>query len=289
MKGVVLSKLSPYLSLVKFSHTIFALPFAFSMLFIVMREQPVHWQQFFWILIAMISARTAAMAFNRIIDRKIDALNSRTANRELPKGVLTVKSVWILFITTLVIFHLAAAFLGKHSLLLAPLVAGILCFYSYTKRFTSFAHMFLGLALALAPGGVWYALTAQFSLKPLLLMAGVLFWVAGFDILYSCQDLDFDRKQKLYSMPVKLGSAASFNLAKTFHFIAIIFFLLNGVVFTLGGYYYLGLLLFSACLLGQYFLVSPDSLDKIDQAFFNRNAQASLLFFLGVFVDFCYY
>jgi 4-hydroxybenzoate polyprenyltransferase len=285
----ILKQLQLYGSLVRFSHTIFALPFALSMFFIVMRDYPVSLSQFLWILLALVSARTVAMAFNRYLDRKIDALNARTAQRELPKGLLKEYQVLVLLFVMLITFFSAAAALGLHCLILAPLVIFILCFYSYTKRFTSFAHIVLGLALALAPGGVWYALTAKFAWEPLVLMFGVLFWVAGFDVLYSCQDRDFDQKHRLYSLPVKLGISKAFRLAQIFHFLSLVFFLANGSVFDLSLPYYIGLALFSFCLLSQYFLIKPDDLAKIDQAFFSRNAQASLVFFLGVLLDYLYF
>jgi 4-hydroxybenzoate polyprenyltransferase len=189
-------------NVVAFPHTIFALPFALAMAVVVARSYPVSLRQIVFIVLALVTARTAAMGFNRILDRRIDALNTRTKGREIPAGVMSVSSVAALVVMSALVFFHSSYCLGWHCLLLSPVVLGWLLFYSYTKRFTSGAHFVLGVALALAPGGVWFALTGIYSWQPVWMMVGVLCWVAGFDIMYSCQDLIFDRQQGLHSVPV---------------------------------------------------------------------------------------
>jgi 4-hydroxybenzoate polyprenyltransferase len=277
-----------YASLVRFSHTIFALPFALSMFVVVSRNYLVTLFQLLYIILALVSARTAAMCFNRLVDRKIDALNPRTDSRELPAGKISFKSVLVLLLFSSFIFILSAALLGRHCLILSPLVLIILCGYSYAKRFTSYSHFILGLALACAPGGVWYALTAQFALLPVWMMLGVLFWVAGFDILYSLQDQEFDLKQKLYSIPAKVGSYRAVQYARIAHLIAIIFFTVFGFLAELGVLFWLGLIIFAGLLLNQHKTISPDRLEKIEATFFTRNAWGSVVFFVGVLIDFLF-
>lgn len=281
----LLKKVTVFGNLVKFSHSIFVLPFALSMYVIVISDNEFKFSILTFLIIAMVSARTSAMAFNRYLDRDIDLKNERTKNREIPSGKISLTTVVVLFLISSLIFFLASYLLGVHCLILAPFVLFILCFYSYTKRFTEYAHIVLGLSLALAPGGVWYAITAKWSLLPIPLMLGVLFWVAGFDILYSCQDFEFDKKEKLHSIPARVGVANAFLISKVFHFLCVIFFTAFALVFNLGLAFYLGLSLFSLFLASQYFLVNPSNLQKIDAAFFNRNAYASVVFFISVLLD----
>ena len=271
--------------LVRFSHTIFALPFAMSMLVILAGRGLVAWQHTLAILIALVSARTAAMAFNRLIDHDIDAKNPRTQLRELPSGTVSRSLAWVLCLGSAAIFLGSSALLGMHCLILAPLVLGVLFFYSVSKRFTASAHLILGLALALAPGGVWYAITATVSMTPVYLMLAVLFWVAGFDVLYSCQDHVFDKAHSLHSIPVRAGIPGAFRLAKLFHVLSVIFLAAFGLAAELSYCYATGVVLFAVILMSQYRLVSPESLEKIDIAFFSRNGLASVLFFVFVTLD----
>lgn len=273
-------------SVVRFSHTIFALPFAMSMALIVARYRPITLTEIFALLLALISARTAAMAFNRLLDAEIDAKNPRTADRELPAGKVKRQSVRLLFVTNCLLFFFASWLLGTHCLVLAPPVLGILLFYSYTKRFTAGAHFVLGLALALAPGGVWYALTATVSMTPVYLMAAVLFWVAGFDILYSCQDYEFDRSEGLHSVPVYTGVKGAFLLARISHFIAVVLLAIFGVIAGMSSIYFMGVAVFALLLLNQHLIIAPDDLGRINAAFFSRNGLASVLFFLFVLIDY---
>ncbi|MCB0339369.1 MAG: putative 4-hydroxybenzoate polyprenyltransferase [Bdellovibrionales bacterium] len=269
--------------LVKFSHSVFALPFALSV--VVILWEFVSFSSVFWIVVCLVSARTSAMGFNRLVDCGIDSQNPRTANRELPQGVVSSRSVVVLVTISSLVFFLGAAMLGEHCLLLAPFVLGFLLLYSYSKRFTDFSHMILGLSLALAPGGVWYALTSDVSWLPLPLMIGVLFWVAGFDILYSCQDYAFDRLHGLRSFPSTFGVPCAMQIAYWLHVVALFFFALFGVCMKLGLIYYCGVGIFALILLSQHRLVSPKDLSRIDQAFFTRNGLASVAFFIAVALD----
>lgn len=271
--------------LVKFSHSIFALPFAVSMGVIVWRDTSIPLSAWAAMLVAIVSARTAAMAFNRLLDHRIDAINPRTQGRELPQGVLKPSSVWVLLVMSIGIFIAASAALGRHCLELAPFVIALLLFYSCTKRFTRYSHFVLGAALACAPGGVWYALRGTVALEPLSLMAGVMFWVAGFDILYACQDEEFDRQQGLLSIPAVKGTAKAMRLSVWLHLLSLGAFLLFGISAHMGVWYVLGLALFALVLMGQHRLVSPSDLSRIDAAFFTRNGLASVLFLCAVVLD----
>lgn len=271
--------------LVKFSHTIFALPFALSMLVYVAATTSVSALQLAAILLALVAARTAAMSFNRLIDRDIDALNPRTKGREIPSGLVSVRSAWQLCFASVALFLLAAAVLGTHCLVLTPVVLAVLLGYSFAKRFTSFSHLILGLALALAPGGVWYALTAQVALLPIWMMLGIVCWVAGFDILYSCQDSSFDRQHALRSIPALLGNEAAFFISRFMHIAAMGFFGIFGYAAGLGAFYWTGLALFALLLLSQHRLVSPGNLARIDAAFFTRNGAASVVYFFAMLAD----
>ncbi len=271
--------------LVKFSHTIFALPFALSMAVVVSEGHPFSWGQGLLLLAALVSARTAAMAYNRIIDRSIDAKNPRTLNREIPRGVISLHAVYVLLMVSCGLFLLASFLLGTHCFVLAPFVLLVLLGYSWAKRFTHYCHFILGVGLALAPGGVWYALTGEWSMVPLWMMGGVLFWVAGFDIIYSCQDVTFDRQNALHSVPARIGVSRALFLAKLLHCSAVILFIIFGFVSDRGFAYYGGVTLFAFVLLYEHRLVKEDDLSKIDMAFFTRNGQASVLYLVGTIID----
>ncbi len=272
-------------SLVKFSHSIFALPFALAMAVYLTRDYAITVAQFFFLIAAVVSARTAAMAFNRLIDRHIDAQNPRTSNRELPAGKITSAKVAALLGASSLLFFFSAGMLGAHCFILAPVVLAILLGYSLTKRFTSCSHLVLGLALACAPGGVWYAITARFAWLPVLMMIGVLCWVAGFDILYSLQDQKFDSERGLYSVPARFGSGSALLASRVLHLFSILFLLCFGAVGELGVVYYCTVGLFAVALLSQHLTISPAHLDKIESAFFTRNAWASLVYFFGMIIE----
>ncbi len=271
--------------LVKFSHTIFALPFALGAAVVVSRSVSVTLGALCWILLAMVGARTAAMTFNRLLDAAIDAKNPRTRNREIPAGKVSRTSGYILLAVSSVLFFVASAGLGLHCLVFAPAVLAFLFFYSWTKRFTSSAHLVLGVALALAPGGVWYALTARVSSVPFWLMCAVALWVCGFDILYSCQDREFDRAQELHSVPVRCGVAGAFLIAKVCHGLAVVLLVFFGLAAALGPWYFVGVGLFAFLLLSQYWIVSAEDFSRVDQTFFTRNGWASLGLFAFILLD----
>ncbi len=274
-----------YSRLVKLPHAVFALPFALAMLVIAGRTHSVSVWQCIWIVVAVLTARSAAMTYNRIVDRDIDALNPRTKEREIPRGTLSVHQAKIFLWINSIGFVCSSAALGRHCLVLSPLVLMVLFFYSWTKRFTPYSHAALGLALALAPGGVWYAVTAEWSLSPVILMVAVLLWVSGFDILYSCQDVKFDRDQALFSVPVWLGLETSFALARLLHVLSVVHLWWFGVHMGCGVIYFLSVLVFGVFLVRQHLLVRPDDFTRIDAAFFASNGLASVLFFLGVLID----
>ena len=271
--------------LVVLPHSVFALPFALASLVLALRQPDaleLTAVKAVFVLIALVSARTAAMAFNRLVDADIDAKNPRTSDRHIPRGTLTTKSVRALVILSSAVFVISAGFLGLHCLVLSPIVLGVLLGYSLTKRFTSMSHLFLGLALALAPGGAWWVLVPRVDAVPLLLMGAVLCWVAGFDVLYSCQDQDFDSRQGLHSIPARFGLAGALRLSIAFHLLATVLFFSVGFAASLGTTYYVGLACISAVLLGQHRLVSADDLSRVNRAFFTFNGIVSVAFFLLV-------
>ena len=286
----MLTKLRQIGQLVRFSHTLFALPFALSMYCILLRDYEFSFVQLALILCCLVSARTAAMAYNRLVDRNIDADNPRTHSREIPAGVISIGQAWGVVGISSLLFIAFAAGLGWHCAAVAPVVLLWLFFYSWTKRFTHYCHLVLGIGLALAPGGVWYALTAQVSWEPLPLMFGVLFWVAGFDILYACQDADFDHQKGLRSIPSLLGLQRAFYVAALFHITSVVMLTLFGISLNLGAAYYVGTVAFGLILWSEYRLVDPSNLAQIDKAFFERNALASLVYllFVGIDVLFCW-
>jgi 4-hydroxybenzoate polyprenyltransferase len=282
---IVLERLALWGSFVKFSHTIFALPFALIMMVVVSRAYPLSWIQIVSLLVAVVAARTAAMSFNRLVDASIDAANPRTKGRELPSRRISSFEAWGLTVGSAVSFAIAAAALGIHCLMMVPPVLFVLLGYSLLKRFTSMCHFVLGLALALAPGGVWYAMTATWAWEPLWLMGAVLTWVAGFDILYSCQDMDFDREQGLFSVPRYLGFRGARLLAAILHVATVALLTEFGVVFELRSAYAVGVAVFAALLFNQHILVARRGVACIDQVFFSRNGAASLLLLAFVIVD----
>jgi 4-hydroxybenzoate polyprenyltransferase len=280
-----MKRIITYGRLIKFSHSIFALPFALSMAAVVYRTKPFSLITLALLIICIVAARTAAMSFNRILDRAFDKQNLRTADREIPSGAVSVAEGWVIVSVSSALFLISSALIGAHCLVLAPFVLALLFFYSWSKRCTSFCHLILGASLACAPGGVWYALTGTFDLKPLPLMFAVLFWVAGFDIIYACQDIEFDKENDLFSVPALLGIKNALWVSRIFHFMTILLCIVFGMVNNLGGAYLFGLVLFGLLLLRQHLLVNEHDLSRVDQAFFVANGWGSVLFFLGVLAD----
>jgi len=269
------SKLKTYLDLVRFEHTLFALPFAYGGMLMAARGWP-GWSVFLWITVAMVGARTAAMALNRLIDRQIDAINPRTAGRHLPRGVVKPLEVFSLAAVGLICLALAAFNLNTLTKELLPVAVFFLVGYSYTKRFTWLCHFWLGLTIGAATAGGWIAVTGAVSPAMLALWAGTAFWLAGFDILYATQDYEFDRANRVYSVPSKFGIALALQIARVCHALTFGFFLLAGVTEGMGWIYYLGVAFTGAVLWYEHRLVKPSDLSKVDRAFFQANVMVSL-------------
>ncbi len=277
-----LKKIRNTFELIKFSHSIFAMPFALAAMLIAAQGMPSP-ITLFRIILALVFARTAAMAFNRWADADIDAQNPRTQNRHIPSGLLSKRFTLSLTILSAVGFVYMAFLLGKLCFYLSPIVLMILFFYSYTKRLTSYSQIFLGLALGIAPAGAWVAITNSFALIPILLCVGVLFWVAGFDIFYSTQDYDFDKAIGLHSMVVKFGIQKSLYLARIMHALSFFIFLLTGFVAKLHWPYFAGLTIMGGLFIYQHSLIKENDLSKIDAAFFKANGLISLIFLASVY------
>jgi 4-hydroxybenzoate polyprenyltransferase len=286
----LLGKIRDYGRLVRFSHTVFALPFALASMALAWPRYGVSLRSLGWILVAMVAARSAAMGFNRLADRKFDALNPRTRSWELPQGKVKVWEAVLLTALAALIFVYAAYRLNPLCFALSPVALGIIFFYSLTKRFTWASHLFLGLALSLAPIGAWLALSgAPNSLSdlavPLSLAMAVLFWLAGFDVIYSLQDYDFDRSHGLYSIPARFGVATSLTLSSGFHFLTVSFLLMVGMSARLGAIYWAGIAAVAGILFWEHRLVRPGDLSRINKAFFDFNAYVSLGYFLTTVAD----
>jgi 4-hydroxybenzoate polyprenyltransferase len=275
-----LSKLKTTLEMIKFEHTLFALPFAFLGAVLAAEGLPTWWQ-ILWITVAMAGARSAAMTFNRIADKEIDAENPRTANRELPTGKLSVRFAWVFLFVSIAVFETAAYMLNWLTFVLSPIALISVLGYSYAKRFTAFAHLLLGWALAISPTAAWIAVRGTIdSETPLLLSLLVLMWTAGFDVMYACQDYEFDRKAGLRSIPARFGIRNSLWIARLFHFQAFIVLLLLYVVTGLGWLALIGVLAVGALLVYQHTLVRPTDLSRMNAAFFTTNAFVSVILFV---------
>ena len=274
--------LKNYLSLIKFSHTIFALPFALIgfTLAVSQKEYAFTWDKLLFVLLCMIFARSAAMAFNRYIDRDIDTANPRTAKiREIPNGTIKERSALRFVIVNCMLFLGAAYLLNSLCFLLSPIALLVILGYSYTKRFTALCHLILGLGLSLSPIGAYLAVTAKFDILPLLFSCIVLFWVSGFDIIYALQDENFDKKLNLHSIPVLLGQEDALRFSRLMHFIAAVIILFIGInYFTTSTLFWTATTLFIGLLINQHRLVKPNDLSKINLAFFTNNGIASVIF-----------
>lgn len=277
-------KISMLLEMIQFKLTIFALPFAFTGAFLASRGIP-DVNIFFWILLAMVGARTCAMGFNRIVDRKFDKANPRTATRALPAGDVRLWEAWAMVFFAGTLFFCACFNLNHLTLLLSPFALSLALFYSITKRFTSFCHLILGVALAFSPLGGWVAVQGSMTGYPFVLSVGVIFWVAGFDTIYACLDADFDRQTKLHSLPSRLGKKNAFRLAGCFHLLAFVFFTLTGYQAELNIFYYLGIVFASGALLYQHMLVKPEDLSRIHASFFSMNGFISVTLFVATWLS----
>ena len=270
--------------MIKWEHSIFALPFALCGAMLAAGGLPSG-HQLFWIIVAMVSARSAAMAFNRVADASIDAANPRTRTRALPAGTLTPAFVATFVLVSSAIFILAAAELNHLTLILSPLALAILLAYSYTKRFTRWSHLVLGFALGIAPAAAWIAVRGSLDPRILLLTAAVTFWVGGFDVLYACQDYEFDREANLHSIPRYLGIAGALWVARIFHLFMIGLLVALIVAFGLGKLAVAGLVVVVALLAYEHSLVSATDLSKLNAAFFTMNGVISVVFFIFVASD----
>jgi 4-hydroxybenzoate polyprenyltransferase len=269
-----------YGRMVKFSHSVFALPFALASAALA-ADEGTRWPDLIWIVVAMVGARSAAMGFNRLADHELDARNPRTAGRELPRGLLRRGEVWAFVLVSAAVMVVAAAMLNPLCLLLSPVALAVVFGYSYTKRFTALSHLFLGLALAIAPVGAWLALRGAFAPAPIVLGLAVLAWVAGFDTIYACQDLAFDRATGLYSLPARMGIARALTAARVLHAGAVV--LLAGVYWLapLHPVYLVGVAVVAALLVYEHSLVRADDLSRVDAAFFAVNGWISLGYLLA--------
>lgn len=284
MKGV-----KNYLSLVKFSHTIFALPFALiGFVLGIKHMNDMHTpeqdgvKKFLLVLLCMVTARSTAMAFNRYLDRHFDKLNPRTAFREIPAGIIKAEKALLFIIINAAIFITATYFINPICFYLSPVALFVIMFYSYTKRFTYLCHLVLGVGLSLAPIGAYLAVTGSFALLPLLFSFAVVFWVSGFDVIYALQDIDFDQSQSLYSIPSYWGLHKALNIARVLHVLSASFVI---AAYFVGGFHFLylgGLLVFIGMLFYQHSIVKPNDLSKVNIAFMTANGIASIVF--SVFV-----
>jgi 4-hydroxybenzoate polyprenyltransferase len=266
-------------SLVRFSHTIFALPFALAAVVLALPYGEFTWYKLGLIVVAIAAARTAAMAFNRLVDRDIDAANPRTKDREIPRGALSVGFVRLLVLGSCATFVVCAALLGSLPLYLSPVALALALGYSYVKRFSSLCHLVLGAAIAFAPGGAWIALGAPVTLAPWLLVLGVATWVGGFDVLYSLQDEGFDRNAGLYSIPSRFGTVGALWISGALHVLTVICLVAVGLTLGRGIAYYVGCLAIALILAYEHALVKPNDLSKLDKAFFDLNGYVSVAFF----------
>jgi 4-hydroxybenzoate polyprenyltransferase len=271
-----------YLRMIKFSHTIFALPFAFASLVLAHRVVPLNGKTVLWIVIAMIGARSAAMGFNRLADAEIDAKNLRTMGREIPSKIISTGQVALFVVCFALLFHLAAAMLSQFCFLLSFPLLGILLFYSYTKRFTWLSHIWLGLAIGMVPMAVWVAVTGTFAWKIGVLSLALLTYIAGFDILYACQDVEFDIGQGLYSIPAAFGIKKALFISSALHVISVISLASLYWLFALHGIYLFFVGLIAVLFVIEHRLVNPQDFSKINMAFFHVNSVIAVLVFIAI-------
>jgi 4-hydroxybenzoate polyprenyltransferase len=272
-----LDRLGTYLAFVRFSHTVFALPFALVGALLASRLVPLTWSRVGWIVAAMVAARSAAMAFNRLVDARYDALNPRTAQREIPRGAMSTREAWMFLAVAIVAFVAVCARISTLCLMLSPIALAIVFWYSLAKRVTWATQFFLGLAMAVAPVGGWIASGGGMSAQPVLLAVAIGTWVGGFDVLYACQDLAFDRAQGLRSIPVRFGVATSIAISRVLHLMTIVSLAALGVVAGLGAVYQAGVVLVALLLAFEQSLVSATDLSQVKRAF-DMNGWVGLLY-----------
>jgi 4-hydroxybenzoate polyprenyltransferase len=276
-----------YFSLVLFAHSIFAMPFALIGFFlgVTTSEKPFNWYLLALVVMCMVFARNAAMAFNRYLDRDIDAKNPRTVMRDIPAGKVSAAEALTFVIVNCILFMIATAFINQICLYLSPVALFVVLFYSYTKRFTALCHLVLGLGLALAPIGAYLAVTGEFNIVPLCYSFAVLFWVSGFDIIYALQDENFDRTEKLHSIPAALGIKNALRLSVFLHFCAAMAVIIPLFFAPFSWAYLIGIIFFCAMLIYQHLLVKPSDISKVDRAFATTNGYASVIFAICFLAD----
>jgi 4-hydroxybenzoate polyprenyltransferase len=277
---MIRKKISNYLSLVKFSHTLFAMPFAIIGFFLAIKLNNIElqWKLLVLVVLCMVFARNAAMAFNRYADREIDLKNPRTAFREIPRGIIKAKSALMFTILNCFLFLLTTLFINTLVFYLSFVALAVVLGYSLTKKFTSICHFILGLGLSLAPIGSYLAVTGKFALMPVLFSFIVLTWVSGFDIIYALQDEEFDKEEKLLSIPAILGRKRALYLSVFLHFITAIIVVIAGIIADFGTFYWLGSIVFIGLLTYQHLIISPSNISRLNMAFFTLNGIASVLF-----------
>jgi 4-hydroxybenzoate polyprenyltransferase len=287
MSSPATTSFSNYLSLIKFSHTVFALPFAIIGYFLAVTftDAAFDVKLFALVILCMIFARSAAMAFNRYIDRKIDEQNARTAVREIPAGVVKPTSALLFVIANCLLFVATTFFINPLCFYLSPVALAVVLGYSLTKRFTALCHIILGIGLSLAPIGAYLAVTGEFAWLPLFFSFAVLFWVSGFDIIYALQDEEFDRSKNLRSIPVFLGKKGALTLSIFLHLMSALFVIYAGIYAGFNFWYWIGVCVFSGLLIYQHTLVKPNDLSKVNIAFFTTNGIASVVFAAFVLLD----
>ncbi|MCF8257045.1 MAG: putative 4-hydroxybenzoate polyprenyltransferase [Flavobacteriales bacterium] len=281
------SSVSRYLSLVKFSHTVFAMPFALIGFFLAVQttDAVLEWTLLLKVVLCMVLARNSAMAFNRYMDRDIDGRNPRTAIREIPSGMIKANAALIFVLLNCAAFIVTTWFINPLCFFLSPVALTVVLGYSLTKRFTALCHLVLGIGLGLAPIGAYLAVTGEFALLPLLFSFAVLFWVSGFDIIYALQDEEFDSANGLFSIPVWLGRKRALRLSEILHGDTSFLLFLAGFLGNFGVFYWVGFALFIALLIYQHLIVKPNDLSRVNMAFFTTNGVASVLFSLFVISD----
>ena len=270
-------RLNLYLSFVRFSHSVFALPFALAGALLAARQAPLTSEKLFWILVAMVAARSAAMGFNRLVDARFDALNPRTANRELPRGAMSLREASIFVAAAAGVFVYAAWRLNPLCFALSPVALAIVFWYSLAKRYTAWTQLFLGLAMAVAPVGGWLAVGGRGGWEPWLLALAIGAWVGGFDVLYACQDLDFDRAHGLRSVPTRFGVPAALAISRAMHVIAVVCLLALGAVAPLPPFYYAGVAVVALLLVYEQSLVRASDLSQVKRAF-DLNGYVGILY-----------
>ncbi|MHC1743157.1 MAG: UbiA-like polyprenyltransferase [Syntrophobacteraceae bacterium] len=280
-----IQRIHAYGRLIKFSHTVFALPFALASVLLAHREHPVGWATLGWIIVAMAGARSAAMGFNRLVDFQVDIKNPRTASRPLTAGLIDKRSVLLLIAISSAAFVLSAYQLGTLCFVLSFPVLLVLFTYSYAKRFTMHCHLLLGFGIGLAPLGAWVAVTGTLDSRILLLALALMSYIAGFDILYACQDIDFDRQEALFSIPSRLGIQPALKISSLLHGVTFGSLLALAWAFHLGWTYLAFLGVISAILVAEHRIVTPERLENIPFAFFHLNSVVSVLLFLAILVD----